>query len=63
VDALVVVLQLVPEPPDAGQQPVDATPAVSSADLGGVPAPVPQVGQATNDDAKTAGSANVVISV
>jgi len=63
VDAFVVVFQEVSELPDAGEKPVDATSAVSTAHLGGVPATVPEEGQTTNGEAEVSSSANVVVSI
>ena len=63
VDTFGVVFQLVSEFPDVGEKPVDATSTVSTTNLGGVPATVPEEGQTTNDDAEMAGGADMVIGV
>ena len=61
MDAFVVVFQEVSEFPDAGEKPVDAASAVSTAHLGGVPATVPEKGQAADDHAKVTGGADMVV--
>ena len=63
VDTFGVVFQLVSEFPDVGEKPVDATSTVSTTNLGGVPATVPEEGQTTNDDAEMAGGADMVVGI